>query len=159
MKAASLVQIKKELSLRNEQELNEIILRLSKFKKDNKELLTYLLFEKEDERSYIDLIKEDIDEQLEDMNTSSYYYMKKTIRKTLRQIKKYIRYSQEKSTEVELLLYFCIKLKAIRPSIFGSIVLSNLYHRQRELSIKAVEKLHEDLRLDYAQMLDDLATE
>lgn len=159
MKAASLVQIKKELSLRNEQELNEIILILSKFKKDNKELLTYLLFEKEDERSYIDLIKEDIDEQLEDMNTSSYYYMKKTIRKTLRQIKKYIRYSQEKSTEVELLLYFCIKLKAIRPSIFGSIVLSNLYHRQRELSIKAVEKLHEDLRLDYAQMLDELATD
>lgn len=145
--------------LKDDNELREIILRLSKYKKDNKELLTYLLFEKEDERGYIDLIKESIDEHLSEMNTSSYYFMKKTIRKTLRQLKKYIRYSQEKSTEVELLLYFCIQLKAIRPSIFGSIVLSNLYHRQKELALKQLDGLHEDLQLDYQELVQQIVTD
>lgn len=156
MKAATVTQIKKELSLRNEKELKEIILRLTKFKKDNKELLTYILFEQEDEASYIDLIKEEIDEGLSNINTTSYYYMKKSIRKVLRQIKKQIRYSNEKKTEVEVLLYFCSAIKSIRPSIFGSIVLSNIFHRQKEIAFKAVEKLHEDLRLDYNNQIENL---
>lgn len=158
MKASSLIHIKRELALKNENELRDIILRLSKFKKDNKELLTYLLFEQDDESAYVDLIKEEIDMQFEEMNTSSYFYMKKTIRKAQRQIKKYIRYSQVKSTEVELLLYFCVKLKTIRPSIFGSVVLSNLFHRQKDLALTKLENLHVDLRMDFQSLVDELSS-
>ena len=107
MKAATVKELKTELSSRSPKELLEICLRLSKFKKENKELLTYLLFESDDEAGYIREVKNEIDQQFESINTKSFFYIKKSIRKILRNIKKYVRYSQKKQTEVELLIYFC----------------------------------------------------
>jgi len=52
-------------------------------------------------------LKTEIDDQFELINTSSYFYIKKSVRKILRMVKKYIRYSKQKETEVELLLHFC----------------------------------------------------
>ena len=43
MKAAGVKAIKEELKNRDREELSELCLSLSKFKKENKELLTYLL--------------------------------------------------------------------------------------------------------------------
>ena len=63
MKAVSVVTIKKELKHRSSEELMEMCLRLSKFKKENKELLTYLLFEAHDESGYIETVKAEIDQQ------------------------------------------------------------------------------------------------
>lgn len=103
MKAVSVVTIKKELKHRSEEELMELCLRLSKFKKENKELLTYLLFEAHDESGYIETVKAEIDVQFQQINTNSYFYIKKSVRKILRNIKKYARYSLKKETEVELL--------------------------------------------------------
>ena len=88
MKAVSVVTIKKELKHRSSEELTELCLRLSKFKKENKELLTYLLFESHDESGYIETVKAEIDEQFEGINTNSYFYIKKSVRKILRNIKK-----------------------------------------------------------------------
>ena len=59
MKAASLADIKRELKGRSPEEVLAICLRLGRFKKDNKELLTYLLFEAGDEAGYVQLLKED----------------------------------------------------------------------------------------------------
>ena len=52
MKTASLKQVKEELFYKSDQELVELCLRLIRFKKDNKELLSYLLFEMDDEDAY-----------------------------------------------------------------------------------------------------------
>ena len=49
MKTATVKQIKDELSYKSANELKELCLHLSRFKKENKELLTYLLFEAHDE--------------------------------------------------------------------------------------------------------------
>ena len=62
MKPATVKQLKDELKSRDNQQLVELCLSLTKFKKENKELLTYLLFEAEDERGYIESIKEEIKE-------------------------------------------------------------------------------------------------
>ena len=59
MKAVSISEIKKELTNLDGKTLQEICLRLAKYKLENKELLTYLLFEAHDESSYISLVKED----------------------------------------------------------------------------------------------------
>ena len=126
MKAASIVTIKKELQHLPKEDLLELCLRLGRFKKENKELLTYLLFKAHDEESYIESIKETLDNQFAGINTDSYFYMKKTIRKILRQIRTYSRYSNKKSTEVELLLYFCERLNELSPSIHRNKTLSNL---------------------------------
>ena len=49
MKTASLKQVKEELSYKSDQELVALCLQLIRFKKDNKELLSYLLFEMDDD--------------------------------------------------------------------------------------------------------------
>ncbi|UKM64213.1 hypothetical protein GSB9_00760 [Flavobacteriaceae bacterium GSB9] len=156
MKAASVVTIKKELKYKSRDELLDICLRLSKFKKENKELLTYLLFEAEDETNYVASIKRYMDAEFEQINTKSYFYIRKSVRKILRNVKKYIRYSLKKETEVELLLYFCEKLRDFKPSIKRSTQLQNTYQRQLLLAKKTIAKLHEDLQYDYNVMLEDL---
>ena len=117
MKIESIVTIKKELKHLPKEDLLALCLRLGRFKKENKALLTYLLFESLDEDGYVTSVKNTLDELFETMNTDSYFYMKKTIRKILRQIRTYSRYSNKKSTEVELLLYFCERLNSLRSSI------------------------------------------
>jgi len=156
MKAATVSELKKELSTRSPKELLELCLNLSKFKKENKELLTYLLFEANDESAYIQSIKNEMDLEFEQINKKSFYYIKKSIRKILRNVKKYIRYSKNKETEVDLLIYFCTKLKKFHPSIQRSIALQNLYFRQIEMMKKTIASLDEDLQYDYGLELDEL---
>ncbi|GLU43022.1 hypothetical protein [Allomuricauda sp. NBRC 101325] len=156
MKAATVAQLKKELQFKSQEEVLQLCLRLARFKIENKELLTYLLFESESEDSYIETVKEEMDEMFAEINVNSYFYIKKSVRKILRTIKKYIRYSGNKATEVELLLYFCEKLKKLRPSINRNITLKNLYNRQLEYIGKKIPLLHEDLQHDYGVILEEL---
>ena len=115
MKSATVKELEQELGVRSHSELLKLCLNLSKFKKENKELLTYLLFEVADESAFIESVKIETEQQFSEINTSSYYYIKKSVRKILRNIKKYIRYSKKRETEVELLMYFCSELKQMSP--------------------------------------------
>lgn len=156
MKAATVRELKLELSNRSSVELLELCLRLSKFKKENKELLTYLLYESADEATYIHHIKQEIAEQFGQINKSSFYFIKKSTRKILRNTKKFIRYSQKKETEVELLIYFCVELKRMRPSIDNNVTLLNLFNRQIGAIRKILPTLHDDLKYDYEMELKAL---
>jgi predicted nucleotidyltransferase len=156
LKAVTVKEIKEELNLLTPKEVRELCLRLSRFKKENKELLTYLLFEAADEESYIQSVKSELDEQFEEVNRKSYYLFRKSVAKNLRTTRKYIRYSQNKKTEVDLLIYFCIKLKKILPSHHKNAGLQNLYSRQVDTIIKKVSLLHEELQVDYEKELEDL---
>lgn len=156
MKASTLKEIKTELNHRSTQELLEICLHLAKSKKENKELLTYLLFESQDEEAFIQSIKSKMDLDFDSINTRTFFYIKKSVRKILKEIKKFIKYSKNKETEVELLIYFCHKLQEFRPSIKRNTTLVNLYKRQLEYIKKRVTTLHEDLQHDYNVELDDL---
>jgi len=156
MKAATIAQLKKELQFKSQEDITQLCLRLARFKKENKELLTYLLFESDSEEGYIETVKEEVDQMFTEINTNSYFYIKKSVRKILRTIKKYIRYSGDKVTEVELLLYFCEKLKSFRPSIQRNTTLKNLYNRQLEYVNKKIPGLHEDLQYDFGTILKEL---
>jgi hypothetical protein len=156
MKAVSVKELKLELDNRSPKELRELCLRLSKFKKENKELLTYLLFESSDEATYVESVKMHIDKQFEEVNRKSYYFIKKSIRKILSDTRKYCRYSQNKKTEIDLLIYFSLKLKNFRPSIRKNNALRNLYIRQTDSITEKVSALHEDLQYDYRTELNAL---
>jgi len=129
---------------------------LSRFKKENKELLTYLLFESSSEALYIESVKREIDQQFELINKKSYYLIKKSLRKILRNIKKNSRYSLKKETEIDLLIYFCVKLKSFTPSIQKNTRLLNIYNGQIESIRKKLTFVHEDLQFDYETELNDL---
>ena len=134
----------------------ELCLRLSRYKKENKELLSYLLFESSDEQAFIRGVKREVDEQFEQINRTSSYFIKKSIRKILKNIRKYIRYSHKKETEVELLLYFCSRLNQFNPPIHNIAALRNLYDKQIATIRKTMLSLHEDLQYDYGKELEKL---
>lgn len=156
MKTATASEIKKALTHQSNEELLQLCLRLSRFKKENKELLTYLLFEADDETGYIESVKTVIDEHFDNINTKSYFYIRKSIRKIYSLTKKHIRYSLRKETEVILLLYFCKKLATFTPSIKSNTALKNLFNRTRLTIEKAIAKLHEDLQYDYTLELEKI---
>jgi len=159
MKAATVKAIKEELNMRSREELVELCLSLSKFKKENKELLTYLLYEVSDELSFINSIKEEIDLAFKEVNRTSYYYLKKSIRKILRNTKKDIRYSKKKQTEVELILFYCNKLKNLSPPISKSIPLTRIFEREILRVEKIVAKLDADLQYDYGNEIEIIRNE
>lgn len=156
MKAASLKDIKNELKFKSKEDLLELCLKMSKFKKENKELMTYLIFEANDENGYIEEIKREISNQFLEINSASYYYVMKGVRKVLRSAKKFIRYSKQKQTEIEVLFHFCGLLKEVASMHHHNISLISIYEKQLEMIQKKINMLHEDLQYDYNLMLEEL---
>lgn len=156
MKPATIHEIKQELVLRKPAELVEIALRLGRFKKENKELLTYLLFEAHDEQGYVNGIRKEIDNLFETVNLSHLYFVKKTLRKIVRIINKYSRYSGNKQTDIELRIYFCQKVKDTGINIKRNPVIANLYNNQLKKIQLVLETLHEDLQYDFKKEIQDL---
>lgn len=156
MKIASLKEIKTALSLMENEELVTLCLRTAKFKKDNKELINYILFESGDEANYIESAKEEMKEQMSAINTSNLYLAKKTVRKVLRLTQKYMKYSETKTTKIELLIAFCKLLKSTGLPLTPNTVLGNIDSRQMLLLGKLINDLHEDLQYDYHEVINDL---
>ena len=71
-------------------------------------------------------------------------------------INKYCRYSGEKTTEVELHLYFCTTLKGSGIPIRQNKVISNLYDSEIKKIKTALATLHADLQYDYRRDLEKL---
>jgi hypothetical protein len=157
MQIASLAELKKSLHQLDKGEVVRICLSLARYKKENKELLHYLLFEAEDEQSYVEAVKREIVQGLDGLNRSNTYVMTKGIRKVLRAVKKHIRYSGQKETEVQLLLAFCRELQAHQVPFRKHQALENIYLRQLKTAETALGKLHEDLQYDYRQDLEELS--
>ena len=156
MKAATVQEIKQELSTLKQQELLAICQRLARFKKENKELLTYILFESSNEQGYVDSIKTEIDEQMDAINKTHIYFAKKSIRKILRTTNKYSKYAGSKQVEAELLIYFCTALKTSGKPFHKSPALQNLYNAQLKKIQVLIAALHEDLQHDYLAEMEGL---
>ena len=156
MKAATINELKQELQNTSPVKVTELCLRLARFKKENKELLTYLLFEAHDTNAYIESVKAEMDAQFEDINKSNVYFVKKTLRKVLRNANKYCRYSGLDNVEIEVLMYFCTSMKALDIPINKNPVLSNMYNNQLKKITKTIATLHEDLQYDYLKEINKL---
>ncbi len=157
MKPASISEIKSELGNLPATRLAELCLQLARYKKDNKEFLSFLLFEENDLVSYIDNVKKQIDEGFSTINTSHLYFAKKTLRKILRITAKHIRYTGSRQAEAELLIYFCKKLKTSGIAFRNSVVLVNLYQSQIKKINITIAGFHEDLQYDYLKEMEALS--
>ncbi len=134
----------------------ELCLRLLRYKKENKELLTFLLFEADDLPAFIKGVNEETDDGFAALNKDSYYIAKKGLRKILRTTNKYIRYSGSKTVEIEVLLHFCTAFKGIKSSWQKTAALAKLYSSQLKKIKAAIETMHEDLQYDYRRSFDKL---
>lgn len=151
-------QISQELGFKTKEEILQICLRLAKFKKENKELLNYLLFF-ENEELYIAAVKKETDSGFDQITAPNSYLRKKSIRKILRMLKKYIRFSGKKETEAELLLHFCRSLKSFSSTVPRDNIIENILNRQLALAETKIRSLHDDLQYDFSIELEQLKDE
>lgn len=157
MKAATVNEIKTALESLSHPQMESLCLRLVKFKKENKELATYMLFEADNSNQYIQEVINDMTAGFADINASNLYFAKKSLRKWLREANKHVRYIGTKTAEVELLMAWCKLLRKSGIPYDKSPALVNLYLSQVKKIKKAIDGLHEDLQYDYTRALDALA--
>ena len=151
-----MAEIKQELKVLPPAEVLELCLRLARSKKENKELLTFLLFEAHDLTGYTGQLKALVDEGLAASNKNNLYILKKNLRKLLRVINKHLRFAASKAAEAEVLLYFCTSLHERQIPFRKSNALANLYYGQIKKITAAVDTLHEDLQYDFRRQLEGL---
>lgn len=156
LKPADLKEIRKELALQDRKDLEEICVRLTRFKKDNKELLTYLLFWSEDEEQYIREINAAISEMMVEARGLTIYTAKKTIRKVVRNMNRYLRFSGNKTTDLEVRIHFCEEMNQLNINFRRSKMLTGIYEAQVKKIRIALKSIHEDLQRDYEGRIRDL---
>jgi hypothetical protein len=100
-------------------------------------------------------VKAFIDEGFAEIpQSNSLYLVKKSLRKLLRYTNKYVRYTGSKTIEIQLLLYYLLKLKESGIPVDKSVQLTNLYAGQLKKITKLLPALHEDLQYDYAREIE-----
>ncbi len=156
MKTAGVPEIKTELKNLNAAELLEICLRLARAKKENKELLSYLLFDSYDADGYIGQLKAEIDEALSATNRHNLYILKKQLRKVLSLVNKHLKFMASKAAEAEVLLHFCHSIHLHSIPIKKTNTLTNIYQAQLKKINAAIDTLHEDLKYDFSRQLAGL---
>lgn len=156
MKTPGISEIKKELSALPLKEVIELCLRLTRSKKENKELMSYLLFQAHDEQGYVESVKMEIDENLRELPLNNLYLLKKSLRRILRYIAKCSKHAASKQAEVEMLLHFCNSIKILHIPIDRNSALTKLYQQQVKKLGLLTELLHEDLRYDYGRQIKAL---
>lgn len=159
MRTASISDIKNELISLPPKEVLELCLRVIKYKKENKELLTYLLFEAHDPSGFTTSIKNEIDESMKDVPTNNLYHAKKALRKILKTISKHSKHMASKQAEVELLLHFCKAMLQKKLPLRRSVALTNLLASQLKKIKALILLLHEDLRFDYSKQLEEIISQ
>ena len=154
MNAAAIEEIKKELQNLPPKKVLDLTLRLARFKKENKELLTYLLFESHDEQGYIKVLQTDINEKFASIDPSPVSKAKKEYRKILRLINRQIKYIGTKDAAVELLLHFSMNLKQQEQTLHPR--LQTLFAQQVTKAEKLLPFIEDDLQFDYRQKIERL---
>ncbi len=157
MKAATINELKQELLNEKPAKLVELCIRLARFKKENKELLTYLLFEAHDTEAYIKSVIQEMGINFETINKSNAYFVKKTLRKILRITNKFIRYSGSDIVATELLIHFCKTVQQMDKLITTNQIIINIYQNQLKKIKKAIAAMHEDLQYDYLKEVETLS--
>lgn len=156
MEVRSISDIKKELKELPKEELVKLCFALGKYKNDNKAYLNYLLFDAHDPESFIMAAKTEVDELFTEITQINLYLVKKSLRKILRIIHRYARYTGSKEKEAELIIYFLHKMKNSGIPFQKNKVLVNLYNTQLKRVQTALSKLHEDLQYDMKKEMENL---
>ena len=156
MKAASIKQIKEALESSSHADVVQLCLKLLKYKKENKELASYHLFYADSEHEYIADVKDLLTMMFTEVNTKNAYFAKKNIRKIVRTCSKYIKYSTEKTTGIELLIFVCKQIKTLPESLYKNIQILNIHSAQVKKIKILTAAIHEDLQYDFEQQIKSL---
>jgi hypothetical protein len=151
-----LSDLKKELLELSKPELIQLCLRVAKLKRENKELLAYLIFDSEDPLFYAQKLKPEIKEVFEQPFQHA-YYLTKSIRKAMRLITKYYRFTSNKQGETELLIYLVEEFYLSWRNDYRYQALGKVIYRCLEKAQSNLKKIDEDFRADFENPIIELA--
>jgi len=158
LKISSLSELKKELATLPTDELVKHCLALAKYKKDNKEYLDYLLYSSFSKPEFIQQVKSEIHQGFENIDKqANLYFIKKNLRKILRQVNKYCKYLGDKVSSLELHIYFCSQLKNSGIPFQKSQMIVNLYLQELKKINFLHSQIHEDLQADFSREIEEIS--
>jgi hypothetical protein len=148
----SLASLKKELNGLERKELINICARLARHKKENKELLAYLLLDADDPFYYAEKIKPLLDEPFDAPYHSAWAFAKR-LRKALRLISKYQRFTGNARGEAELLVYLMQKFQGDWRAQLTNNGIQKIILRCLVKIETLIDKMDEDYQADYTDSL------
>jgi len=150
-----LQDIKKELQHLSSLQIANLCLRLARYKKENKELLAYLLFQAENQDSFIEQVKAESGFMFSQLPVHS-YNAAKGMRKILRLLSKYNKFMGSKEAEIDLLINFCNNYVQYTDRKVTYKPMRLILTRQMEKIRTLIGKLHEDMQDDYTQEYNNM---
>jgi hypothetical protein len=147
-------ELKRELEELPNPQVVQLCLRLAKLKVENKELLHYLLFYADDSMAYADLMKPDILDAFQQPFVNA-YTLAKRLRKSMRIIAKYIRFTGNRAGECELLLALVDAYLDNYRYEYRNAALARVILRCLKKTRDNIAKLHEDIQADYSGLYDE----
>jgi hypothetical protein len=147
--------LKKDLAHLNAKELLTLLLRMTKMKVENKELLNYILYYDEKPLEYAQSYIDELVKPILECRTNDFYLLK-GLRKSKRLISKIFKIT--KSREAELFAVLAL-LEAFREHYPTPRFRNNTRYFIESLMLKLEKNLsllNEDLRLDYQYRINEL---
>lgn len=156
MHSATIDTIKTELKQLPPKQVLELLLRLARFKKENKELLTYILFESANEDEYVAQVKNEITEEMGEIDGLPGYQFKKQFRKIQRKINKPIKYMGNKSSTAELYLHMVRMISEKKKTSYLAPFLEKSVQQYISKIEKILPGIEDDLAADLRKQLNQL---
>lgn len=156
MKIASLAEIKKELQHLSPKELIEVITDLSKFSTDNKLFLYFKLYGREQPDLFAEMVQEELINDFRNGNQRNAHYAKKSAQAVRRKLNKYLKFTKDKPTQIDLISFFCEMLYEYGYLMYRHPVIENLYLLQVGKVERLIGQMHEDLQFDYRDKVREL---
>jgi DNA repair protein RadC len=152
MHSATIDTIKTELKQLPPREVLDLLLRLARFKKENKELLTYILFES----ANVEQVKKEIAGEMLEIDGLPAYQYKKQFRKIQRKINKPIKYIGNKSATAELYLHMVRMISEKKKTISLATFLDKILQQYIIKIEKLLPGIEDDLAADMRKQLKQI---
>lgn len=156
MKIATLAEIKKELQHLSHKELIGLISDLSKFSTDNKLFLYFQLYGRDHPGLFSVMVQEELVHEFRNGNTRNAHYAKKSAQAIRRKLNKFLKFTKDKPTQIDLISFFCEMLFEYGYLTYRHPVIENLYLLQVGKVERLLSQMHEDLRYDYRDKVMEL---
>ncbi len=155
MKAASIKQLRTEIGNLPPHKLAALTERLIKYKKDNKELASYIIFYEEDEAGFADDVETALEEQFGLINFKTAFFAKKGLRKMIRIANKFLRYTPNKSTQARIIMDVLSRLALIPASLKKNTQIKNMQVSLLKKLDDILLQVHQDERHDFEKQLKE----